>query len=89
MEWASLPSLHSETTISTPLAGARFLRPAEVFALLGYTDRSAAWQAVKRAGIPFVRINARRCLFEESAVRAWLDAQTVGSVPQESAVRLA
>ena len=68
-------SLHQA---SAPFDGARFLTAAQVMPLLGYSDRSAFWCAVKAAGIPFIRINARRCLFEESAVRAWLDARTVG-----------
>lgn len=46
--------------------------------LLGYSDRSSFWLAIKAAGIPFVRINSRRCLFEEAAVRAWIDRRTIG-----------
>jgi predicted DNA-binding transcriptional regulator AlpA len=60
------------------LDGARFLKASEVMPLLGYSDLSAFWVAVKNSGIPYIRINKRRCLFEESAVRAWLDARTIG-----------
>lgn len=62
-----------------PLGGAQFLTPKAVFALLGYSDPSTAWKAVKKAGVPYVRINARRIIFEESQVRAWLDRRTVGT----------
>jgi predicted DNA-binding transcriptional regulator AlpA len=65
-----------------PFGGARFLTATDVMRLLSYTDRSAFWQAVRRNGLPYVRLNARRCVFEESAVREWLDAHTVGSVPR-------
>ena len=60
------------------LGGARFLTAKEVKPLLGYTDTAAFWHAVRRAGIPFIRINRRRIIFEESALRAWLDSRTVG-----------
>lgn len=65
---------------AAPLSGARFLSASEVMPMLGYSDRSAFWQACKSAGIPFIRINARRCVFEESSVRSWLDSRTVGRV---------
>ncbi len=45
--------------------------------LLGYADRAAFWVAVKAAGIPFIRINPRRCLFDEATVQAWLRSRTV------------
>ena len=56
----------------------RFLKPDVVFKALGYSDRAAGWAAVKAAGIPFVRINQRRALFDEAAVQAWIDSRTVG-----------
>lgn len=68
---------------NAPLSEARFLRSDKVMQLLGYSDRSAFWQSVKRSGIPFVRINQRRCIFEESQIRAWLDRRTVGSRSQD------
>ncbi len=69
--------------ISAPLNGAKFIAPKVVFALLGYSDVSGAWKAVRKAGVPFIRINPRRILFEESQVRAWLDRRTVGSRVKE------
>lgn len=70
--------LMTQASSSAPLSEARFLKSDEVMRILGYADRSAFWQAVKACGLPFVRINSRRCMFEESAVRSWLDARTVG-----------
>lgn len=61
-----------------PLDGARFLKAREVMALLGYTDRASFWLAVKASGLPFIRLSPRRTVFEESAVREFLDRRTVG-----------
>lgn len=63
----------------TPLSEAKFLKPETLQKLLGYSDRGNFWSAVRKAQIPYIRINARRCLFEESAVKSWLAARTVGS----------
>lgn len=63
------------------IGGEKYLDAATVMTVLKYTDRSAFWKAVRDAGIPFIRINQRRCLFEESSLRAWLDSRRVGSVP--------
>lgn len=48
-------------------------------ALLGYDDSTSFWQAVRRAGIPFVRISPRRSVFRERDIEAWMDARTVGA----------
>ena len=48
--------------------------------MLGYSDAASFWSAVRKGGILHVRINARRIMFDEQAVNAWLDARTVGKV---------
>ena len=63
-----------------PLTERRFLKTEAVMRLFGYSDRAAFLVAVHSAGIPYVRINARRFLFEESAINAWLESRTVGGV---------
>ena len=60
------------------LGGLRLLRSCEVKSLLGYGDTGAFWAAVRAAGIPHIRINPRRIVFEEAAVKAWLESRTVG-----------
>ncbi len=60
------------------LDGMRLLRSHEVKALLGYTDTGSFWAAVRAAGVPFIRMNARRIYFEEAALKAWLESKTVG-----------
>ena len=74
---------HPTTNPSAPLGGARFLTANEVMPMLGYSDRSAFWQGIKTAGLPYIKLNARTCRFEESAVRAWLDSHTVGNDPRD------
>jgi hypothetical protein len=49
---------------------------------LAYTDKSGFWTAVKSAGIPHIRVNSRKILFEEKAVNAWLKSRTVGFIPR-------
>jgi predicted DNA-binding transcriptional regulator AlpA len=62
-----------------PLGGRRFLSANQLMAVLGYADRAAFWAAVRAAGIPHVRINARRILFDEQAVASWLEKHSCGS----------
>lgn len=45
--------------------------------VLGYADRSSFWKAVKRDGVPYIRVNRRRIVFEAVAIRSWLDSRTV------------
>ena len=61
-----------------PLADARFLTKENVKPITGHKDDSAFWQFVHRNGVPFVRLGARRIVFEESSLRAWLNSRTVG-----------
>ncbi len=65
-------------TNTQPLAGAKFLGKEIVKPITGHKDDSAFWQFVHRNGVPFVRLGARRIVFEESALRAWLDSRSVG-----------
>lgn len=56
-----------------------FHQLAQVMKILGYSDTTSFWQAEKRAGIPYVRISARRAIFEKRAVQAWIDQRTIGA----------
>ena len=60
------------------LGSGRVLSTEETMAALGYDDRTSFWQAVRRAGLPFVRISARRAVFRERDLEAWMDDRTVG-----------
>lgn len=61
-----------------PLSEARLLKSREVMRLLRIKDRANFWAIVRRAGLPHIKFSARTILFEESAVRAFLDSRTVG-----------
>jgi hypothetical protein len=54
------------------LTGRIFLKSSAVMRLLGYKDRGAFWDFVHRGGVPHVRLNARRIMFEEQALADWL-----------------
>jgi hypothetical protein len=45
--------------------------------LLGYQDRASFWDFVRRSGVPHVRLNARRILFEEQALLDWIRRKSV------------
>jgi predicted DNA-binding transcriptional regulator AlpA len=64
-----------------PFSGQRYLQAKQVMGLFGYSDRVSFWSTVRRSGIPFIRVNSRRCLFAEADVQAWLKSRTVGEVP--------
>lgn len=55
--------------------------------LFGYTDSTTFWQAVRRAGLPFVRVSSRRAVFRERDLEAWMDARTIGrTLPAHHAI---
>jgi predicted DNA-binding transcriptional regulator AlpA len=70
--------LEPVSTAKPILNGARFLKSDDVMRMLGYSDRSAFWCFAKASGLPHIKLNLRRCLFEESAVREWLNEKTIG-----------
>lgn len=75
----NVTSLNSNTA-PAPFGGSRLLKASEVQHLLGYTNKGAFFAAVRAAGVPFIKFNQRRILFEEAAVQAWLDSRTVGGL---------
>ncbi|MBC8008595.1 MAG: hypothetical protein H7067_00685 [Burkholderiales bacterium] len=68
------------------LGSGRLLSTTEVMALLGYRDSTTFWQAMRRIGLPFVRLTAKKAVFREADVEAWLSARTVGAPARSSAV---
>ena len=63
---------------NTPLQERRLITSNELARVLGYNNRAAFWDAVRRAGIPYIRINARRFMFDAAEVEAWLERRKVG-----------
>ena len=67
----SVPDLQA----SSPL-----LTSAAVMVRLGYKNRSSFWQFIKSSGVPHIRLNQRRIMFDPRALNAWLDRRSIGSV---------
>jgi hypothetical protein len=61
------------------LSSGRTFTTEEAMRLFGYKDSTTFFQSVRRAGIPFVRVSARRTIFRERDLEAWMDARTVGT----------
>ncbi len=58
----------------------RIFQTKDAMQLLGFSDSTSFWQAVKRSGLPYVRISARRAIFRETDLTAWMDSRVIGSV---------
>jgi len=54
------------------------MKSEEAQRLLCYTDKKSFWDFVHAQGVPCVRLNARRILFDRAAVEAWLGRRTIG-----------
>jgi hypothetical protein len=70
--------MNLQPTSSPPLNGTRFLKSSVVMTALGYRNRCAFWEFVRRQGVPHVRLNARRILFDEQALADWLNSRSAG-----------
>lgn len=53
-------------------------------AIWGYRNRAACWQFVRRDGVPHIRFNLRRIMFEEQAL---MDAAEVNLEASEIVAR--
>ena len=56
----------------------RLLTMAEVMNHFRYGDRDAFMRFVKKSGMPRIRINRRRVMFDPIAVQAWVDRRSIG-----------
>jgi hypothetical protein len=43
---------------------------------LGYRNRAAFWEFVRSAGVPHIRLNARRIIFDEAALMDWMERRS-------------
>jgi predicted DNA-binding transcriptional regulator AlpA len=60
----------------SPLAARSYLKSSAVMEILGYRNRSAFWDFVRRDGVPHIRLNPRRIMFEEKALSDWLSRRS-------------
>ena len=42
----------------------------------GYSNKAAFWEFVHRDGVPHIRFNARRIMFEENALTDWISRRS-------------
>lgn len=56
----------------------KFLKSSVVMETLGYTNRAAFWEFVRAEGVPHIRLNARRIMFEELALTDWIQRRSTG-----------
>jgi predicted DNA-binding transcriptional regulator AlpA len=58
----------------------KFLSSAEVKKMLGYSSTNASefLQMIRKERVPFVKLNARRFIFDEAQLAAWIDRRTFG-----------
>ena len=61
--------------------GRRLLKSSVVMALLGYQNRSSFWEFVRRDGVPHIRLNRRRIMFEEQSLTDWLARRSSNGRP--------
>ena len=61
-----------------PFGSRNLLKSAVVMRKFAYKDRSAFWDFVYREGVPHIRFNARRIMFDEGALNDWLHRRSSG-----------
>lgn len=62
-----------------PLNGRRYLPSRTVMEMLNYRNRASFHEWIKSSGVPHTRLNARKIVFDESALSAWLETRTSSS----------
>ena len=60
------------------LSQTRLCSAQEIRTLFRYKSPSAFWEFAKSSGLPHIRLNARRILFDRAAVEDWLRQRAVG-----------
>lgn len=61
------------TPTHTPLVPSRV-----IMTQLGYNNRASFLEFIKREGVPFYRLGARRIMFQQQEVESWLARHKVG-----------
>jgi predicted DNA-binding transcriptional regulator AlpA len=56
----------------------RLLTTKETMAYFSYKDPDAFLEFARRSGLPRIRMNSRRIMFDPAAVQAWIDRRTIG-----------
>lgn len=64
--------MKTEPSIEATRLPGQLLTSAVVRARWGYKDRASFWSFVRSAGVPHIRLNARRIMFDENQLADWL-----------------
>lgn len=67
---------HGSLSPLAPLTSRSYLKSSAVMAMFGYRNRAAFWDFVRRDGVPHIRFNPRRIMFEEQALSDWLSRRS-------------
>jgi hypothetical protein len=51
--------------------------------LFGYDNTMSFLRTVKKEGIPHVRVNSKRIMFDPDALQDWIRSRTVGKPPRK------
>ena len=68
----------AEARFHVETSAPRLLSGAEVMMKFGYKNRSYFWQFIKYSGVPHIRFNARKIMFDPRALDGWLARRSVG-----------
>jgi len=66
------------TSLTTASSSRPLLTSAAVMERLGYADGPSFYRFVRSAGLPHIRLNARRIMFDEATLNDWLARRTIG-----------
>lgn len=63
---------------SSAITEVRLRTTKEMTAYFGYANSESFLDYAKKNGMPRIRLNARRIMFDPVAVQAWMDKRTIG-----------
>ena len=66
----------AESVAGAQSASQALVKSSAVMKRFGYASRAAFWEFVRRDGVPHIRFNARRIMFEERALEDWLSRRS-------------
>ena len=68
------------STNAEPVAGiGNLLTSTQVMGILGYRNRPGFFQFCRAHGVPHIRLNARRIMFDANVLNAWLASRSTAS----------
>jgi len=67
--------------MKTPLRYKTAFSAKQVMELFGYRSRSSFYRFIMSEGVPHIRLNARRILFFEDELQAWIELHRVNLEP--------